>query len=261
MTIYKPKNGDRKAVKTTLPSPEVVPEGVPLSDGKKKIDQLSTRLIVISAARRRRNGMIMILALMLVMCIVAISVAAGLFLYRHMQNKPYMGSCEVRYHEGSYAGQFQEKVEIDKAFGVYEKLEVPPVLDSKRSTIVHDFEKNLTAIVDRDHGRCFIMNLNRTLVEPPQNFLDLLFKFQSGYYIPDAEVVREKYRVAVPEVKNLEPFGIYIWNECQYFETYRLVRDDQPFAMSRKRSAKPFKGTFNLGETMGKYIQFVEIMG
>src|SRR5688572_4032396 len=52
-----------------------------------------------------------------------------------------MGSCEVRYHEGTYAGQFQEKVEIDKAYGVYEKLEVPPVLDSKRSTIVHDFEK------------------------------------------------------------------------------------------------------------------------
>jgi len=52
-----------------------------------------------------------------------------------------MGSCEVRYHEGNYAGQFQEKVEIDKANGVYEKLEVPPVLDSRRSTIVHDFEK------------------------------------------------------------------------------------------------------------------------
>ena len=53
--------------------------------------------------------------------------------------------------------------------------------------------------------------------------------FQSGYYIPDAEVVREKYRVAVPQVENLEPFGLYIGSECQYFETYRLVRDDQPF--------------------------------
>lgn len=32
-------------------------------------------------------------------------------------------------------------------------------------------------------------------------------------------------------------------------------------AMSRKRDAKPLRGTFNMGETMGKYLQFVEIMG
>lgn len=73
--------------------------------------------------------------------------------------QPYMGSCEVRYHEGNYAGQFQEKVEIDKAYGVYEKLEVPPVLDSRRSTIVHDFEKVGMNIVLLAIKLCFFIDI------------------------------------------------------------------------------------------------------
>lgn len=52
-----------------------------------------------------------------------------------------MDMCEVQYHEGTVSGQFQESVEIDRVNGIYEKLQVPPVLDSRRSTIVHDFEK------------------------------------------------------------------------------------------------------------------------
>lgn len=52
-----------------------------------------------------------------------------------------MEMCDVQYHEGTVAGQFQESVEIDRINGIYEKLHVPPVLDSRRSTIVHDFEK------------------------------------------------------------------------------------------------------------------------
>lgn len=262
MTIYKPKAGDKKVEKTVPPSPEVVTEDVPLAEKTKKIEHLSHQVIVINAARRRRNNMLILMAVLLLMSLTAIGIAGGLFLYRHMQNRPFMGSCLVPYHEPSgVQGSFQQQVEIDKAYGVYEKLEVPPILDSRRSTVVHDFEKNLTAIVDRDRARCFIMNLNRTTVQPPRNFLDLLQKFQSGYYVPDAEVVREKYRVATPEVDNLEPFGIYIWNECQYFETYRLVRDDQPFAMSKKRSvdSRHF-GSFCLGETMSPYMPIIDIL-
>lgn len=263
MTIYKPKGGDKKAVKVVPLSQKVVPDDVmPLANGK-KIDQLEAHLVVIHAAKRRRNRMMMMLALLLLICFLIITAVAGLFIFRHMQKRPYMGICDVRFHEGNYEGQFQEQVEVDNQYGVYEKLEVPPVLDSRKSVIVHDFDKNLTAIVDRDHGRCFILDLNRTVVQPPKNFLDLLQKFQSGYYVPDATVVREKYRVATPQIENLEPLGIYIWNECQYFETYRLVHENQPFAMSRKRSvsSKHFEGVFSLGDTLGNYLPLVEIIG
>jgi hypothetical protein len=41
-------------------------------------------------------------------------------------------------------GSFEEKVEIDDEEYTHERLEVPPILGSSRSTIVHDFEKVIT---------------------------------------------------------------------------------------------------------------------
>lgn len=38
-------------------------------------------------------------------------------------------------------GSFVERIEIDETDYLYEKLEVPPILESRRSTVVHDFEK------------------------------------------------------------------------------------------------------------------------
>lgn len=38
-------------------------------------------------------------------------------------------------------GSFVEQVEIDDEEYTHERLEVPPILGSRRSTIVHDFEK------------------------------------------------------------------------------------------------------------------------
>ena len=52
---------------------------------------------------------------------------------------------------------------------------------------------------------------------------------QTGYYLPDAEVVRERYRVLTPPLDNLNPYGYYIWKECRRYQTYRLVREGEPF--------------------------------
>lgn len=262
MTIYKPKTGGEKPQKgIKVPALEGLPEEVALSGGKKKITESSAHLIIVTPARRRRNHMIAAIAFLLFLCVAAFSFGFGLFIFRHMR-RSYTGFCQVLYHEGVTAGQFQESVEIDTANGLYEKLHVPSVLDSKRSTVVHDFDKNLTAIVDKDRGNCFVMDLNRTVVQPPQSFYDLLVKAQSGYYIPDAEVIREQYRVLESEIEDIIPFGDFIYSECQNFDTYRLIRADEPYAMSRKRSVNGphIRQVYNLGETMGKYIHFVEII-
>ena len=47
-----------------------------------------------------------------------------------------------------------------------------------------------------------------------------------GYYLPDAEVVRDNYKVQLPAVDNVEQFGFYIWFECRSCDTYRLVHDE-----------------------------------
>lgn len=47
-----------------------------------------------------------------------------------------------------HKGTFEERVELDRANGVYERLDVPPILDSRGSTVVHDFEKVFTTILN-----------------------------------------------------------------------------------------------------------------
>jgi hypothetical protein len=45
---------------------------------------------------------------------------------------------------------------------------------------VHDFRKNVTAIVDVLGDRCFLKDLDRTLVSPPKNFIDLIQKMEAS---------------------------------------------------------------------------------
>lgn len=45
-------------------------------------------------------------------------------------------------------GEFYEQVEIDLMSNSYERLQVPPLLSYKRSTVIHDFEKvNLSCFI------------------------------------------------------------------------------------------------------------------
>ena len=59
---------------------------------------------------------------------------------------------------------------------------------------------------------------------------------QSGYYLPDAELVKENYRVQQPPVTNLSPFGYYIWRDCRRLNTYLLQKiEHQPIGECRRR--------------------------
>jgi hypothetical protein len=238
MTIYKPnKQAESKVDKKSLPL-QVVTEQMLLEKGNANNNDFNARLVIIRNAKRR-SAVFKACAVILFLFLVLFSLGCGLIVYRHIINKPFMASCQVRYTDAQkqmYEGSFNEQIEIDSANGVYEKLEVPAIMDFRRSTVVHDFERNLTAIVDRDRARCYVLPLNRTVIKPPQNFMDMIHKFQSGYYLPNAEILHENYRVATPRVEDMQPFGYYIYMECKYFDTYRLVRDNQPFAMSKRSS-------------------------
>ena len=59
----------------------------------------------------------------------------------------YIGRCGVRFHGDGYAesmvglpteGEFEQSVEID---GQYEKIEVPTIGDTRRATVLHDFNQ------------------------------------------------------------------------------------------------------------------------
>jgi integral membrane protein 2B len=276
MTIYKPNNPDKKQEKKLVNGPEIViDDKQPLTEKAKGTNDVlllvQRRPITnLEVLRRRRRIRCLIMLLSLVLLVV-MAMTAALFVHKQLhRHRPYTGTCSVKYHEeyasgvggggagvAAQRGEFSEGVEIDQYHGAYEKLEVPPVLDFRRSTVLHDFEMNLTAIVDRDHARCFILPLNRAAVKPPKNFLDLLDKFKSGYYLPNAEIVRESYKVVIPPIADLEPLGYYIWSDCQHFDTYHLVKDDQPIVKSKKKRSA---GCMMLGDGFCLGDTFMEQM-
>ena len=89
---------------------------------------------------------------------------------------------------------------------------------------IHDFNTNITGIIDITGNRCFVMPLNRGNVLPPRSLFDLIHKMWDGYYKVDTQVVRETMRVVTPPLKNLKGIGSYIAKECENRPVYKLEK-------------------------------------
>jgi integral membrane protein 2B len=286
MTILTATLTDRKE---DIPPPEVVSDYALLIDNERNASKVpgmftsSTPAAMVvnvppvsgidSIIRRRQRSV----WLTLVSLFVLVAIILGcICMYKNLLSaqQMYAGRCGVRYHErltsSSYAdrqygsgqmmdGEFAEDVEIGE--DGYEKIMTPTIGDIRRATVLHDFNVNYTAIIDKEQAHCLLLPLNRSMVLPPRDFWDLLVKLKTGYYVPDADVVRENYRVVTPAIEDLSPYGVYIKSECRYFHTFRLVRDDEPIAMS-KRSACEFVGQkYTLGDAGRDKLLFFNIVG
>jgi integral membrane protein 2C len=257
MTIYTGKPVEKKDEESNVPPPEVVDE--PLMGVAKKAKGLTPAPALVTIhMRRRRGNFANICVLLTALIVLATGVIGGICLYKHMSERDlYRGRCGVGYyeyqdvgHHQRHRGVFEETVEVDRTYGKYEKIDVPEFEESKKATILHDFERNITAIVDVDIGRCFVLPLNRTLVKPPRDFWDLLYKLKTGYYLPDTEVVRETYVVEEPPVRDLRPYGVYIWKECRHFDTFHLRRSTtsrQPRVMVKRAVSENAEYAFSAG--------------
>uniref|UniRef100_A0A8C9LEQ5 Integral membrane protein 2 n=2 Tax=Galliformes TaxID=8976 RepID=A0A8C9LEQ5_PAVCR len=53
---------------------------------------------------------------------------------------------------------------------------VPKFSDSDPAAIVHDFDRLLTAYLDLQLGKCYVIPLNTSIVMPPRNLMDLFAK-------------------------------------------------------------------------------------
>uniref|UniRef100_A0A1B6C639 Integral membrane protein 2 n=1 Tax=Clastoptera arizonana TaxID=38151 RepID=A0A1B6C639_9HEMI len=116
----------------------------------------------------------------------------------------------------------QEDVEIGG--DDVEKIYVPDLYGSDRNKFIHDFNMNLTAIVDISRHYCFIMPLNRSQTLPPDDFADLIGKMWKGYYDLNYDLIRETMRVVFPAVEDRKNLGIYIQQECEEYPIYRLEK-------------------------------------
>lgn len=105
-----------------------------------------------------------------------------------------------------------------------ERIHMPSFKDFRDTMILHDFQKNYTAIVDYDKRSCYIMKLDRVKVTPPKDWIDLIQKFATGYYMPRADILRKQYRVTLPALTDISFLGRYIEKECLYFQTYTMEK-------------------------------------
>jgi len=257
MTIFTPKLTEKKDA-SDVKSSEVVSEYKLLVDEEQLAANSPTPAsgqrshgsptVSVAVVPNRRHSMFRLYAMLLSLIIILMMfVLGGIMIYRNIW---YAQRFEQKYH--SFCGvdsvepqfmaahkleiqDFQEEITIDDM--QHETIEVPSIGDTRRATVLHDFNRNVTAIIDREQGYCFIMPLNRTLVLPPRDFWDLLMKLKTGYYIPSVEVVRENYRAVTPPLQDLSPYGVNILNECRLFNSYKLVPEREPMAIS-KRSAE-----------------------
>ena len=72
-----------------------------------------------------------------------------------------------------------------------EAFELPEVFCGR---YLHDFNVNLTVIVDLLGDRCFLMKLDRDIIPKPDNFCDYLNKRSQGLYNLDYEEVKKVFK-------------------------------------------------------------------
>ncbi|XP_075042303.1 integral membrane protein 2A [Mixophyes fleayi] len=113
---------------------------------------------------------------------------------------------------------------------------VPSFSEGDSAAIVHDFDRLLTAYLDLELQKCYVIALNTSIVLPPKNLIDLFKRLAAGTYLPQTYLVREEL-VVTERITDVSDLGIFIYQNCVGRETYRLQRRDQIIGF-QKRSAE-----------------------
>ena len=158
------------------------------------------------------------------------------------RQKPFSGWCGTSYIDDGQPKQFAQEMEINPN-EFYEKIQVPKFGMNRPAVFVHDFRKNITAIVDILGDRCFLKPLDRSVVVPPKNFIDLLQKMENGYYAQNPRVIHETFRVGARlDSGDLLSLGsAMVSRHCNNKDVFQLVKTtktmDSPYFVRDKRDA------------------------
>ncbi|ESO86330.1 hypothetical protein LOTGIDRAFT_235396 [Lottia gigantea] len=262
MTIFKTTSAEKKADKFLI-NGEIVTATEPLT-GLTEVDDLETstpKVVRVTYNPRRTRTMVNLCLIVAALLVLGIGLLGAVYLYKHLSVRIVRGRCGVSYIDEMYGqepndliahvtfkpqannliGQslsnkphsdepqskylhyIEEDVEVSEIDN-FETLTVPEFDECEETVVWHDFGVNYTAIIDNHLETCFIMKLNRTMLAPPKDLIDLIMKYKDGYYMPSAEVIREKYRQVLPSVSDVTVFGPFIMRQCYWYDTYRLVK-------------------------------------
>jgi len=145
---------------------------------------------------------------------------------------------------------FEFDFDIDVEEENYEVVELPEIFLGR---YMHDFQANLTVIIDSLRSRCFVLPLDRTLVPPPRNMFDLLMKMKQGVYNLNFSEIKKNYRVMEGEVENLDELGYFVPRACFNKQTYRLEELMGDIIVKREAAEKLETYGELIGSTMVQY--------
>lgn len=80
-----------------------------------------------------------------------------------------------------------------------------------------------SAYHDISLDKCYVIELNTTIVLPPRNFWELLMNVKRGTYLPQTYIIQEEM-VVTEHVRDKEALGSFIYHLCNGKDTYRLRR-------------------------------------
>ncbi|CAN9498520.1 unnamed protein product [Ophioblennius macclurei] len=180
-------------------------------------------------------------------------VVGGAYLYRYYvleEGQVYV--CGLKYREEDFMIQ-EEEVEVELPNGlalrqVEERIRVlereqvelisvpvPEFEEGDPADIVHDFQRRLTAYLDLNLNRCYVIPLNTSIVMPPRDFLELLVNIKAGTYLPQSYLVHEEM-VVTERLHHVDQLGFFIHSLCQGKDTYKLQRRDRILGMQKREA-------------------------
>ncbi|XP_026232751.1 integral membrane protein 2Bb isoform X2 [Anabas testudineus] len=186
-------------------------------------------------------------------------VVAGAYVYRyHILERGQVYYCGVQYREEDYMIPEEDEVEVElpnqfhlrqleERIQVLEKdqvelinVPVPEFDDGDPADIVHDFQRRLTAYLDLNLNKCYVIPLNTSIVMPPRDLLELLVNVKAGTYLPQSYLVHEEMMVT-ERLQHVDQLGYFIYNLCQGKDTYKLQRRDRILGMQKREALNCFK--------------------
>ncbi|XP_069745786.1 integral membrane protein 2B-like [Narcine bancroftii] len=117
---------------------------------------------------------------------------------------------------------------------------VPEFADGDPADIVHDFHRGLTAYLDLELNKCYVIPLNSSIVMPPRSLFELLVNIKAGTYLPQSYLIHEEM-VVTDYIKNVDELGFFISRLCRGKESFKLQRRDPGKGIQKRNTMRCFK--------------------
>ncbi|RXN29051.1 integral membrane 2B-like isoform X1 [Labeo rohita] len=146
-----------------------------------------------------------------------------------LQSEDQVFVCGLKYFEEDY--EFDEEVEVE--------IDSPLRLIEENVSFFEDDEveliKKLTAYLDLNLDKCYIITLNTSVVMPPRDFHEFLINIKAGMYLPQTYLMREEMMIT-ERLDSTSDLGYYINNLCKDKDTFRLQRRDTILGMQKREA-------------------------